>query len=184
VWCIPLVVNWFSYTTQSSNIMVRVLDSWLKGRGRSRLFCFQVTTLGSSVVVVVALGKLFTHICLCYYTHTHTRLTALFPGLPGWAGTRQTLLQTDSHASTPPLSFYRPDALPAAQPTASKHWRHIVSVSKLYKLVPVSGRWSVAAGKVCRCIGHASKILWSIQIERSSPFLRPWTRRWINQWAQ
>jgi len=29
--------------------------------------------------------------------------------------------QTDNHASTPPLSFYRPDALPAAQPTASKH---------------------------------------------------------------
>ena len=32
-----------------------------------------------------------------------------------------TLLQTDNHASNPPLSFYRPDALPAAQPTASKH---------------------------------------------------------------
>jgi len=32
-----------------------------------------------------------------------------------------TQLQTDNHASTPPLSFYRPDALPAAQPTASKH---------------------------------------------------------------
>ena len=33
-----------------------------------------------------------------------------------------TLLQTDNHASTPPLQvFYRPDALPAAQPTASKH---------------------------------------------------------------
>jgi len=30
-------------------------------------------------------------------------------------------LQTDNHASTPLLSFYRPDALPAAQPTASKH---------------------------------------------------------------
>ena len=29
-------------------------------------------------------------------------------------------LQTDNHTSTPPLSFYRPDALPAAQPTASK----------------------------------------------------------------
>jgi len=30
--------------------------------------------------------------------------------------------QTDNHASTPPLKFfYRPDALPAAQPTASKH---------------------------------------------------------------
>jgi len=34
-----------------------------------------------------------------------------------------TSLQTDNHASTPPLCFYRPDALPAAQPTASKHWR-------------------------------------------------------------
>ena len=32
-----------------------------------------------------------------------------------------TLFQADNHASTPPLSFYRPDALPAAQPTASKH---------------------------------------------------------------
>ena len=32
-----------------------------------------------------------------------------------------TLLQTDNHANTSPLSFYRPDALPAAQPTASKH---------------------------------------------------------------
>ena len=32
-------------------------------------------------------------------------------------------LQTDKHASTPPLSFYGPDALPAAQPTASKYWR-------------------------------------------------------------
>ena len=82
-------------------------------------------------------------------THTHTRLTALCPGLPAWAGTRKvkpiwillkqetvsgsgiswaimqvcTSLQTDNHASTPPLSFYRPDVLPAAQPTASKHCR-------------------------------------------------------------
>jgi len=32
-----------------------------------------------------------------------------------------TLLQTDNLASTPPLIFYRPDALPAAKPAASKH---------------------------------------------------------------
>jgi len=33
-----------------------------------------------------------------------------------------TSLQTDNHASTPPLEFfYRSDALPATQPTASKH---------------------------------------------------------------
>jgi len=33
--------------------------------------------------------------------------------------------QTDNHASIPPLSFfYRPDALPAAQLKAWKHWRY------------------------------------------------------------
>ena len=34
-----------------------------------------------------------------------------------------TSLQTNNHGSTPPPSFYRPDALCATQPTASKHWR-------------------------------------------------------------
>ena len=78
--------------------------------------------------------------------HTHP-FNGPFPGLPRWAGTRKvkpiwillkqetvsgsgiswaicksTLLQTDNHASTPLLRFYRPDALPATQPTASKHW--------------------------------------------------------------
>jgi len=32
-----------------------------------------------------------------------------------------TSLQTDNHASTSLLSFYRPDALPDTQPTASRH---------------------------------------------------------------
>ena len=41
-----------------------------------------------------------------------------------------TLLQTDNHASTRPFCFYRPDALPATQPTASKHWRHINTPSQ------------------------------------------------------
>jgi len=31
--------------------------------------------------------------------------------------------QTNNHASTPALSFYQPDALPASQPAASKHRR-------------------------------------------------------------
>ena len=40
-------------------------------------------------------------------------------------------LQTDNHASTPPLMFfYRLDALPAAQPTASKHWRYNIHTMK------------------------------------------------------
>ena len=84
-------------------------------------------------------------------TTTHTRLTALFPGLPRWAGTRKVkpiwiLLKQEtvsgsgiswsicksasrSRQMTMPAPhhsvFYRPDALPAAQPTASKHWRHM-----------------------------------------------------------
>ena len=48
-----------------------------------------------------------------------------------------TSLQTDYHASTPPLCFYRPDALPAAQPTASKHWRQgfdAIYLCKFYRL--------------------------------------------------
>jgi len=78
------------------------------------------------------------------HTHTHTRLTALCPGLPGWAGTRKAkaiwiLLKQEtvsgsgisSRQITMPAPhqsvFYRPDAVPAAQPTASKHWRHTIN---------------------------------------------------------
>ena len=32
-----------------------------------------------------------------------------------------TSLQTDNHTSTLPLSFYKPDAFPAAEPTVSKN---------------------------------------------------------------
>jgi len=35
-------------------------------------------------------------------------------------------LQTDNHASTLLLNFYRPDTLPDAQPTVSKCWRRII----------------------------------------------------------
>ena len=81
------------------------------------------------------------------HTHTHIRLTALFPGLPRWAGTREVkpiwILQEQETVSGSGISwdicksvprsrqitmpaphhsvFYRPGALPAAQPTASKH---------------------------------------------------------------
>jgi len=83
-------------------------------------------------------------------THTNARLTALCPVLPGWAGTIKVkpvwiLLKQETvsgsgiswaicksaprsrHITTPAprLNFYRPDALPAAQPTVSKHWRQI-----------------------------------------------------------
>jgi len=41
-----------------------------------------------------------------------------------------TLLQTDNHANTHHSVFYRPDSLPAAQPTAWKNWRlHMMNSS-------------------------------------------------------
>ena len=51
-----------------------------------------------------------------------------------------TLLRTDND-STPPLKFfYRLDALPAAQPKASKHWRH-KSNHKQTKNMLAAQRW-------------------------------------------
>ena len=49
-----------------------------------------------------------------------------------------TLLQTDNHASTAPFSFYSPDALPAAQPTASKHQRQIILHKAMWPNVAVA----------------------------------------------
>ena len=97
-------------------------------------------------------------------THTHTRLTALFPGLPRWAGARKVkpiwiLLKQETVSGsgiswaicksaprtrqlTVPAPhhhtvFYRPDALPAAQPTASKHW-----MDKVWAQHKVSQSWT------------------------------------------
>ena len=58
-------------------------------------------------------------------------------------------LQTDNHASTPPLKFfYRPDALPAAQPTVSRHWRQqLIDISWLVGLTAANPQQRhVAAG--------------------------------------
>jgi len=83
----------------------------------------------------------------CLFIYTHNSFTALFPGPPGWAGARRELLDfmvqrkinRGRHTDHPagchsirsnqcplppsPHIFYGPDALPAAQPTVSKHWR-------------------------------------------------------------
>jgi len=71
---------------------------------------------------------------LSFRTNTHTHLMALCPELPAWAGTRKVksikmLLKQETVASAGPHAshsvFYRPDALTATQPTASKHWRQL-----------------------------------------------------------
>ena len=104
-------------------------------------------------------------------THTHTRLTALFPGLPRWVSTRKvkpswTLLKQEtvsgsgigwttcksaprSRQITMPAPhhsvFYRPDALPAAQPTVSKHWWDILlyqNVWFVHHQSPENSEWT------------------------------------------
>jgi len=87
-------------------------------------------------------------VLLCYYC---IRLAAFFQdnlvsqqqkGKPFWILLEQEMMgwhwhqpdhmqivctssQMDNNASTSPLSFYGPDGLPAAQPTASMHWRPV-----------------------------------------------------------
>ena len=43
-----------------------------------------------------------------------------------------TSLQTDNHTNTSPPNFYRPGALPDAQPTVSKHWRPDYLTNNVY----------------------------------------------------
>ena len=100
-------------------------------------------------VVIISQPLFRVHMVHLMDTHTHSRLTAPCPGPPGWAGTRKAkpiwiLLKQETVSgsgiswaicksapqsrqittSAPHHSvFYRPDALPATQPTASKHWR-------------------------------------------------------------
>ena len=100
---------------------------------------------------IEALQRLFYLLYIGAQTHTHTHLTAVFPGLPVWASTRKVkpiwILLTQETVSGSGISwaicksapcsrqitkpaphhsvFYRPDALPVTQPTASKHWREI-----------------------------------------------------------
>jgi len=90
----------------------------------------------------------------------HNRFTALFPGPPGWAGARRELLdfmvqgeinrgrhtdhpaghhsiRTNQCPSPPsPLIFDRPDALPATQPTAPKHY----SIKWMKATLKITGR--------------------------------------------
>jgi len=67
-----------------------------------------------------------------------------------------TSLQTDNHASIPPLSFYRLDALPAAQPTASKHWRQ--SIEALKALWRYYMGWKILKGHLTLTMPLSEKI--------------------------
>ena len=129
------------------------------------------------------------------HTHTHTRLTALFPGLPGWAGTRKVkavwiLLKQEtvsgsgiswaicksascSRQITMPVPhhsvFYRPDALPAAQPTASKHWRQKLETWTTQELHKIEGGFLIHVAAETELINYLVvltlwHVLWHLEI--------------------
>jgi len=105
------------------------------------MWCFQAA--------LVRFSSILTFVIYATNTHTHTHTHPLNGPLSGttWVSRYQkgktnldftkardsewhwhqlghmqvcTWLQADNHASTPLLIFYRPDALPATQPTVSK----------------------------------------------------------------
>jgi len=125
--------------------------------------------------------------CWALHHHTHTRLTALCTGPPGWAGTRKVkpswiLLKQEtvsgsrirlaicksaprSRQITMPAPhcsiFYRPDALPDAQPTVSKHWRNPLHHHKLHN--PVGAKtitWGAAADLGNHCNIGSKRECW------------------------
>jgi len=117
--------------------------------------------------------------------HTYIRLTALCPGLPRWAGTRNIkqiwiLLEQETvsgsgiscaicksapHTRQITMSapyhsvFYRPDTLPAAQPTASKHWRHNHSHQEMENFVGTRYYCPHALADSKLCIWNTDKML-------------------------
>jgi len=123
------------------------------------------------------------------HTHTHTRLTALCPGLTGWAGTRDVkpiwiLLKQEtmsgsgiswSICKSAPRSrqiftpaphhsvIYWPDALPAARPTASKHWRQIRNATRFWQIAIFAQPFFVMLS-VCRWghIAHCHDVMYEV----------------------
>jgi len=122
-------------------MMLVLCDAWVAEAVAAALLCitymntFYCKTAGAQMFII-STGHM--------HTHTHTRLTALCPGLPRWDGNRKvninldfteardsewqwhqlgcmqvcTSLQTDNHASTPPLCFLQARC-PSCRPTNS-----------------------------------------------------------------
>ena len=129
----------------------------------------------------------------------NTRLTAFCPGLPGRAGTRKvkpiwillkqetvsdsgiswaTSLQTDNHASTPPLTFL-PAGCPSCRPTNSVKALKAFSALLTSKLNISISRSST----VKTCTQGQSKVNTESQAEAKAnvpiPTLRPTRRGWL-----
>ena len=162
-------------------LMPHVSGGWSCGRLPSRLKHGNIRQFNSCQrnirelikKISQVLWKVYLLIVYCFILRaTHTRLTALCPGLPKWAGTRKVkpiwiLLKQETVSGSgirwavcrqitmlAPLHsvFYRPDALPAAQPTVSKHWRRVLCATFVFNwLLWWCGPVSHFKGLLCLC---------------------------------
>ena len=120
-----------------------------------------------------------------HHTYTHNRLTALCPGLPGWAGSRKVkpvwiLLKQETVSGSgiswvicksapgswqipmPALhhsGFYRPDAFPATEPAVSKHWMQYYQNGWINPAVLCRGFLQPIPHCVIKKFGYLKKLL-------------------------
>ena len=145
------------------------------------------------------------------YIFHHTQpLTALCLGLPWWASTRKVktiwILQKQETVSGSGISwvicksaprsrqitmpaphhsvFYRPDALPAAQPTASKHWRHHFKIFNNqhiteHQVIAVCNTFAITCRTNIKVAVNAGKVHLQFSITQRSNFQKPLTTQWI-----
>ena len=142
----------------------------------------------SKCAAVSSLCPVYDTASVSSYIHTYTRLMALCPGLPWWASTRKVkpiwiLLKQEtasgsgiswavcksaprSRQITVPTTttqfFYRPDALPAAQPTASNALKATNFSSCLFHSTALPG--------------DTTGVLWGSQCWRSVCSYRRWRK--------
>ena len=99
-----------------------------------------------------------THACTHVHARTHTRLTALFPGLPRWAGTRKVkpiwILLKQETVSGSGISWAICKSAPYSGQTTTPAPHHSAFTGWMPFLPPNQQRQSIE-GKLCS--GHATR---------------------------
>jgi len=105
---------------------INTVSGWF--RGQQLRFSFFSTRLAGKTTTTTTILRPFsgtTRVSRC-----QEKTSGLYGAREDWQRQTPTIWlgatpsgPTSAHLHHPPIAFYRPDALPAAQPTVSKHWR-------------------------------------------------------------
>jgi len=99
-----------------------------------------------------------------------------------------TSLQTDNHTNTSSLIFYRPDALPAAQPTVSEHWRQCICCNQRENRAVFHSRAGIFPAPAATlyvlvyCCSLTGSGFWPLMDGYSRFFIGGGPRFWIQFW--